>query len=61
MNKLIAMMLLTVWAATWAPMSLAAGQSCTSKCAEEEEACLKRTNNPGQCGKKASECTDKCK
>ncbi len=61
MYKLLGMTLLALWATAWTPVSLASGASCTSKCAEEEQACLKRTNNPGQCGKKANECTDKCK
>ena len=38
-----------------------ANQSCTAKCAEEEAACIKRTNNKGQCGDKAKQCTSKCK
>ncbi len=38
-----------------------ASQSCVAKCATEESACLKRTNNKGQCGSKAKECTAKCK
>ncbi|MES2947791.1 MAG: hypothetical protein V4858_04535 [Pseudomonadota bacterium] len=38
-----------------------AAQSCTAKCAEEEAACIKRTNNKGQCGDKAKQCTSKCK
>lgn len=38
-----------------------AAPSCTAKCAEEETACIKRTNNKGQCGDKAKTCTSKCK
>lgn len=45
----------------WALPASAANQSCVSKCAEEENACLKRTNNKGQCGDKAKACTAKCK
>ena len=38
-----------------------AADTCTSKCADEEQACIKRTNNKGQCGTKANQCTEKCK
>jgi hypothetical protein len=43
------------------PSSANAAQTCTAKCAEEEAACIKRTNNKGQCGGKAKQCTSKCK
>ncbi len=46
--------------ATYSPPA-SASQSCTAKCAEEEAACIKRTNNKGQCGGKAKQCTSKCK
>ncbi|MBY0531893.1 MAG: hypothetical protein K2P86_07970 [Xanthobacteraceae bacterium] len=35
--------------------------TCRSKCTEEEQMCLKRTNNKGQCGDKAKQCASKCK
>ena len=35
--------------------------NCRSKCVEEEQACLQRTGNKGQCGTKANECLAKCK
>ncbi len=38
-----------------------AAPSCTAKCADEEAACIKRTNNKGQCADKAKQCTSKCK
>ena len=38
-----------------------AQSNCRSKCVEEEQACLKRTGNKGQCGDKANECLAKCK
>lgn len=37
-----------------------AADTCTSKCSDEEQACIKRTNNKGQCGTKANQCTEKC-
>lgn len=46
--------------ATWfTPVAQAA--SCTAKCAETEQACVKRTNNKGQCAKAANQCTAKCR
>ncbi len=44
---------------TFTPVALAA--SCTAKCAETEQACVKRTNNKGQCAKAAKQCTAKCR
>jgi hypothetical protein len=35
--------------------------TCRQKCMDEENACLKRTNNKGQCGDKAKTCSSKCK
>lgn len=35
--------------------------TCRSKCNAKEQACLKRTNNKGQCGRKAKTCASKCK
>jgi len=35
--------------------------TCRQKCTDEENACLKRTNNKGQCGDKAKACAAKCK
>ena len=39
----------------------AAQATCRQKCQDEENACLKRTNNKGQCGDKAKTCSAKCK
>lgn len=36
-------------------------QTCTKKCADDEQACLNRTGNKGQCGNRANECTAKCR
>lgn len=35
--------------------------TCRAKCTEEEQACLQRTNNKGQCGERANQCLAKCK
>lgn len=35
--------------------------TCRNKCNDKEQACLKRTNNKGQCGRKAKACAAKCK
>lgn len=39
----------------------AAQATCRNKCNEDEQACLKRTNNKSQCGNRAKECAAKCK
>jgi hypothetical protein len=46
---------------TVAPTDASAQATCRTKCNEEEQACLKRTGNKGQCGDRAKQCTDKCK
>jgi len=35
--------------------------TCRNKCNEEEQACLQRTGNKGQCGDRAKQCLEKCK
>lgn len=35
--------------------------TCRAKCTSQEQACLKRTSNKGQCGRTASVCMSKCK
>jgi hypothetical protein len=35
--------------------------TCRNKCNDQEQACLKRTGNKGQCGNKAKTCLAKCK
>lgn len=44
-----------------APQPAAAQAQCREKCISEEQACLKRTGNKGQCGGKAGQCLAKCK
>lgn len=41
--------------------SALAQATCRSKCNGDEQACLKRTSNKGQCGSKAKACLAKCK
>jgi len=43
------------------PTDAVAQATCRTKCNEEEQACLQRTGNKGQCGDRAKQCTDKCK
>lgn len=44
-----------------APGEAFAQATCRAKCTSQEQACLKRTNNKGQCGRKAQACMAKCK
>lgn len=54
--------LVAVCAVAFVPTRDAAAQAtCRAKCTEDEQACLKRTNNKGQCGNSASQCLAKCK
>ncbi|BBK30991.1 hypothetical protein EDC65_1570 [Stella humosa] len=46
--------------AVFAPEAMAQAQ-CRQKCIDEEQACLARTGNKGQCGGKAGQCVAKCK
>lgn len=43
------------------PRPADAQAQCREKCVAEEQACLKRTGNKGQCGGKAGQCLAKCK
>jgi hypothetical protein len=40
---------------------VAAQATCRQKCIDEEQACLRRTNNKGQCGERANICVASCK
>ena len=40
---------------------VAAQATCRQKCMDDENACLKRTGNKGQCGDRAKTCHAKCK
>ncbi len=49
-----------------APTGFGSGEAfaqatCRNKCNDKEQACLKRTNNKGQCGRKAKTCHSKCR
>ena len=35
--------------------------TCRQKCMDDENACLQRTGNKGQCGDRAKTCSAKCK
>jgi hypothetical protein len=61
MNTALRILLAAAIAATTLAVPTVHAASCTAKCADEEDACLKRTNNKSQCGSKAKQCTDKCK
>lgn len=39
----------------------AAQATCRQKCMDDENACLQRTGNKGQCGDRAKTCSAKCK
>ena len=57
---LITMLLTPVVGVTFAS-NASAQATCRQKCNDEEQACLKRTNNKGQCGDRAKTCSGKCK
>jgi hypothetical protein len=40
---------------------VAAQATCRQKCTDEEQACLRRTGNKGQCGERAKICIATCK
>jgi hypothetical protein len=40
---------------------VAAQATCRQKCTDEEQACLRRTGNKGQCGERAKICIASCK
>jgi hypothetical protein len=40
---------------------VAAQATCRQKCIDEEQACLRRTSNKGQCGERAKICVANCK
>lgn len=48
-------------ATTIAAPDACAQATCRSKCTDEEQACLQRTGNKGQCGNRAQDCLAKCK
>ena len=40
---------------------VSAQATCRQKCVDEEQACLRRTSNKGQCGERAKICDASCK
>jgi hypothetical protein len=62
MRILIAALLLAATTIAISPMPSAYAQAtCRQKCIDEENACLARTGNKGQCGERAKVCVAKCK
>ena len=53
--------LATAGTTTIAVPDACAQATCRSKCTDDEQACLQRTGNKGQCGSRAQECLAKCK
>jgi hypothetical protein len=53
--------LATAGAITIAVPDACAQATCRTKCTDEEQACLQRTGNKGQCGSRAQDCHAKCK
>ena len=61
MPILIALFLVFAAVPTVAVTPAAAQATCRQKCMDDENACLKRTGNKGQCGDRAKTCSAKCK
>jgi len=61
---LMIVMALTIGSSLIVPASTTetfAQATCRNKCNDKDQACLKRTNNKGQCGKRAKTCHSKCR
>jgi hypothetical protein len=65
MRLLLLRLILAAVAAAVIPVATvseaAAQATCRQKCIDEEQACLRRTNNKGQCGERAKICVASCK
>jgi hypothetical protein len=61
MPILIVLFLVFAAVPTVAVTEAAAQATCRQKCMDDENACLKRTGNKGQCGDRARTCSGKCK
>ena len=61
MRLLLALFIACTALPTIAVTDVAAQATCRQKCMDEENACLKRTSNKGQCGDRAKTCATKCK
>jgi len=57
----LALALVAVAGTTVPAWDACAQATCRNKCNDEEQDCLKRTGNKGQCGTKAKDCLGKCK
>jgi len=61
---ILRILLMAIAAATIQPLATieaAAQATCRQKCTDEEQACLRRTGNKGQCGERAKVCVAACK
>jgi hypothetical protein len=62
---LLRLVLAAVVAAAFIPVATisdaVAQATCRQKCIDDEQACLRRTNNKGQCGERAKICVASCK
>lgn len=58
---LAALLLATTGLSITAPRPASAQATCRQACMNDENACLQRTNNKGQCGGKAQSCSAKCR
>ena len=61
MRLLLAIFIASTTLPAFTASDAAAQATCRQKCMDEENACLKRTNNKSQCGSRAQTCTSKCK
>lgn len=61
MRAVFAVLIAFSFAPTFSATDAFAQATCRNKCNEEEQLCLKRTNNKSQCGDKAKQCSSKCK
>lgn len=61
MRLIFAVLIALSFAPVFTVNDAAAQATCRNKCNDQEQACLKRTNNKSQCGRKAKACLAKCK
>jgi hypothetical protein len=61
LRLLLALLIVSVAAPVMKPTEAAAQATCRQKCMDDENACLKRTGNKGQCGDRAKTCHARCK
>ena len=61
MRLLLAIFIACATLPVFTASDVAAQATCRQKCMDDENACLKRTNNKSQCGSRAQTCASKCK